>query len=275
MSNELQEQSPVEAPEQTTIPVASESPSTAQQPPAQPESEAKQPDAEHQQDAAPDQSNETVEKSETKDDQEPQKKPNRTREYIQNLRERAATAERERDELLERLQRQPDYDEDDYEAAEDYRLQRNLDRRDAERAERQRREAVEQAEAVKRDEMTRTLQEAEQRLPGVSRILNDPSLTVSAAMAEFLSESDVAPELSHWIINNPNEAYAVSQLPPMQQVMAMAQRAASIQQATRTSRISKAPPPPTRIQPAAAATQKTPEEMPYGEFKDWLTKQLS
>lgn len=90
----------------------------------------------------------------------------------------------------------------------------------------------------------------------VEKVLQNPELPISQAMAEVIRESDVGPQVALWLANNPDKASEIARLPPTQAAREIGRIEARVETAKSVPKpvVSQAPPPPTKIdatEPAA------------------------
>ncbi len=277
MSDELQEQIASIDAEKPSEPVASE------QPTAQPEQPADDQPVEGQapeQSAEPDGEQPPEQQPEKQEDDQPQRR-NRTREYISSLRQdrnaamrRADEAEQRLAQLQERLQEPAEFDEDDFDASQAHRTRQMLNEDRLEDAQRERDKAISEHREKGIEAYYAALDGAADRFPGLANEV-ERMPAVAQATADFLIESDAAPELTHWLVNNPHEAAALARKSPIEQTRELARREARIQAAPPARKVSQAPEPPPRVQSTSAPAQPTPENMAFGDFQKWLLGQMS
>lgn len=259
-----EESQPEAKPEQQEAPAQATTPEESAKPDG---------DAEHQPEA------QQPEKSEEDDDQP--KRRNRTREYINSLKDqrnaamqRAQQAEQRQQELMQRLQQKPEFDEDDYDAEQAHRTRQLLNEDRLEDAQRERDQAVKEHIDAGVQAYFAALDDAADRFPGL-RAEVDRMPPLSAATAEFLIESDAAAEMTHWLVNNPAEVARLGRMTPAQQFRALAKQEATISAPAPARKISQAPEPPPRVQTTTAPKQPTPDEMPFEDFQKWLLDSMS
>ena len=84
----------------------------------------------------------------------------------------------------------------------------------------------------------------------VEKVMGNPALPISAAMAEVIRESEVGPQVALWLANNADKAATIAQLPPVQAAREIGRIEARIEAEKAVPKVvlSKAPPPPPKIE---------------------------
>jgi hypothetical protein len=96
---------------------------------------------------------------------------------------------------------------------------------------------------------------------------------VSEFAADFIADSEKTVEIAHFLASNPKEAHRIARLPEARQGIELARIEGRLEKAPAARKVSSAPPPHTKIAGAAANTgTKTPEEMSYTEYVQWMEK---
>jgi len=103
----------------------------------------------------------------------------------------------------------------------------------------------------------------------------DPSLPITAAMAEVIQESEVGPQLAYHLAKNRAVAEQLAKLPERAMAREIGRLEAKLSvPAPRPVPVTKAPPPPPKIEATAPEVEKNPEDMPVEEWVKWREKQI-
>lgn len=107
----------------------------------------------------------------------------------------------------------------------------------------------------------------------------DPTLPITAAMAEVIQESDVGPQLAYHLAKNRDIAATLAKLPERAMARELGRLEAQLSKPVAAPPppppVSKAPPPPPKIEAVEPQVNKDPEQMDVDEWVKWRTKQLS
>jgi hypothetical protein len=143
------------------------------------------------------------------------------------------------------------YDESKYQAAlieyatkqAEQVVERRLTEAEQKRAEQARMESF----ATRQREFARATPDFE------DRVLRDPTLPITAAMRDVILDSPAGPELAYHLATNREQADAISRLPAHLAALEMGRiegRLAALKEAAKRPVISKAPPPPPKVDEA-------------------------
>lgn len=281
MSDQLQEQQ--SGPESVPAPalnIPQESPAAPEQAAPEQHAEAK-PDQVSPEQAQPENEppgeQDAPEQAASEQPEEDKPKRNRTREFIERLQSRARDAEAraqaadaELQRLQKRLTEQPQIDEDDYEAQQAQNMRRTLDEDRLEQAQSARDTALNERRQARNETFAAKLEAAAERLPDVAEKFF--SVPVTENMADFIADSDAAPELAHWLGSNPHEALRLSQMDPVSQARELARQEARISAAPKARKVSQAPQPPSQVTGTVSPSAKDPAEMTMEEYAAWRSK---
>ena len=103
----------------------------------------------------------------------------------------------------------------------------------------------------------------------------DPSLPITAAMAEVIQESDVGPQLAYHLAKNRAVAEQLSKLPERAMAREIGRLEAKLSApAPRPVAVPKAPPPPPKLEATEAEVDKDPDSMSIDDWVKWRTKQI-
>lgn len=103
------------------------------------------------------------------------------------------------------------------------------------------------------------------KYPDFHEVAGDPSLKINEAMVEFISESDVGPDVAYYLGKHPSKAAAIADMSPIKAARELAKIEAEVS-AKPTVKTSNAPAPITPIGNRGAASLKL-ESMSFAEYK--------
>lgn len=276
MSNEQLPEQQIEQPiPALNIPVESES--EAPDVPATPEAEQQAAETATAPEQSQTEQQDAADEPSVQEDDQP-KKPNRTAQYIDRLKEQRNDAKREaeaaRAELMrlqERMSQPVEYDEYDDDARQAHTTRQVLDEQRAEDAQTRLEAAQEAAWNQGVDAFYQSIEANADRFPNLANEFNQLQ-GVTPVMAETLMESDLSAELAHWMVSNPQEVARMATLPPAQQIRHLALQEGRIAQAPKARKVSQAPPPPPQVTSAASPSQKDPADMSMEEYAAYYRK---
>jgi hypothetical protein len=101
----------------------------------------------------------------------------------------------------------------------------------------------------------------------------DPSVPISAAMAEAIADSEIGPQLAYHLADNRELAARIASLSPVQAARELGKLEAKLS-APPPKPVTKAPPPPPKIAAAEGEVDKDPDKMGIDEWMKWREKQL-
>lgn len=276
MSEELQtpqsEQNPVPP---LNIPV--ESASEAPEVPATPEAEQQAGDTATAPEQSETEQQQAADEPSAQEEDQP-KKPNRTAQYIDRLKEQRNAAKQEADaaraelaRLQQRMNQPVEYDEYDDDARQAHTTRQVLDEQRAEDAYARLEQAQEAAWKQGVDAFYQSIEANADRFPNLANDFTNLQ-GVTEVMAETLMESEMPAELAHWMVSNPQEVARMATLSPAQQIRSLALQEGRIAQAPKARKVSQAPPPPPQVTSAASPSQKDPADMSMDEYAAYYRK---
>lgn len=179
-------------------------------------------------------------------DEAVEKQKSRTREFIDRLKQEKREAERrarEAEEELARLKAEKPRRED-FEDDEDYQ-----DARHAWREAMARKQAIEtetekarrQAEQARVQAWQHRVREASAEIPDLEKVITDPTVPITPAMAEIIMDSDYGPQVAYKLAKNPALAAEIAQMSVREAARAIGRLEAEASPKPRT--ISQAPKP--------------------------------
>jgi len=218
-----------------------------------------------------------AEAEETVDEPEDKPKKSRFQERIDKLTadkynaEREARALRERIERLEQRER-PEVDPEDYDSIERARLRDVLDEERQYEVRSEAERAVHQAQQVRTELFHAKVEAARDRIPDLDNSLRSfAQLPVTPESAEIIADSPKAAEIAHYLGVHPEIAHDIAAMSPVNQGRALAQIESRV--TLTAKKASTAPPPPSKLKPAAAPHNKEPSEMTAAEYVAYRKKQ--
>lgn len=108
------------------------------------------------------------------------------------------------------------------------------------------------------------------------KVLENESLKITQEMADVIRDSDLGPQVAYYLGENPERAQAIAQLPPLQQARELGRIEAALEtQKSVPLPISKAPPPPPKIEASEPAIDDDPDKMPMDKWLKWRNKQVN
>lgn len=221
---------------------------------------------------------ETKAETEAPDDGQEKPKKSRFQERIDRLTADKYQAEREarhlRDQLEKLKSRQdPEYDPQDYEAAENARLRRVMREEQSSAIEIEAEQAARNAAERRAAIFQARLEEAKETIPDLEQSMERfAQLPVTQESAELIAESDKAAHIAHYLSRNPTLAYEIANMSPAMQGRAIAQIEHRV--SLPTKKASKAPPPPPSVKPTSnSPLSKSADQMSALEYLEWRQSQ--
>lgn len=103
-----------------------------------------------------------------------------------------------------------------------------------------------------------------------------PTLPVTPAMAEVIRESEMGPQLAYFLADNPDRAYAIAQMAPAAAARELGRIEARLESDVKPKApaVSKAPPPPPKIDASADEVENDPDKMNDDDWLKWRNRQL-
>jgi hypothetical protein len=109
--------------------------------------------------------------------------------------------------------------------------------------------------------------EARQTMPDFETVF-DSSVPVSEVMADLIMEGDAPAQLAYWLGKNRHEAKRIAGMSPVEAARALGRLEQRLTAPTPKT-VSSAPKPVPTVSGKAHQGGRTPEEMPYEEYKAW------
>jgi hypothetical protein len=223
------------------------------------------------------------------------KKPHWSQKRIDELTRNWRQEQREKQQLLEMLQQQKPveapravevklptleehgYDEAKYQAA----LLEYADRRAEAVVERRLTEAEQKRTEQTRVEtfVTRQKEFAKATPDFEDKVLRDPTLPINSTMRDVIVDSPTGPEMAYYLASNREVAEQIASLPPHLAALEMGRiegRLSALKEVkTRPAPVvSKAPPPPPKVEDVPVEVEKDPESMSVDEWMRMREKQI-
>ena len=125
---------------------------------------------------------------------------------------------------------------------------------------------IESARAAQEMFMAR-VEEARADMPDFDQVFND-SLPITEVGVDFLSESELGPQVAYHLGKNPNVARRIANMSPAKQGVELARIEAKLS-APPAKRTTKAPKPPRTISGGSSPTSVAPEKMDNEAYRKW------
>lgn len=109
------------------------------------------------------------------------------------------------------------------------------------------------------------------------KVLRDPTLPITNAMRDVIVDSESGPEIAYYLASNREVAEQIASLPPHLAALGMGRiegRLSALKEAKTRPVVSKAPPPPPRVDDTQTEVEKDPDEMSVDQWLKWRQKQL-
>lgn len=132
-----------------------------------------------------------------------------------------------------------------------------------------------QQHAQLREQWAARLQAATAEMPDFEDVVATADVPMSRVMEQAILESEVGPKMAYWLAQHPQEAVAISRLPPSKaftQLGRIEERLLAGKPAV--PKVTSAPPP---VQPVStrASVSKNPDEMSTEEWMKWRRGQIA
>ncbi len=112
---------------------------------------------------------------------------------------------------------------------------------------------------------------AADRIPDIAQAKQSfYAMPFADAACDVIAESDKAPEITHYLARNVDEAGRIAALPPFMQALEIAKLEGRLSSAPAVKRVSQAPNPPPTLGGGAPAAAKAPSDMSMDDFAPWL-----
>lgn len=153
------------------------------------------------------------------------------------------------------------------------------EKRSVEAAKRELQQAQERETAERRkSSFTARQSEFAKTVEDYDEVVRNPRLPITQAMADVIQESDDGPALAYHLGKNPDIAEKIAMLPPIAAARELGKIEARLayerERAKEKPVVSKAPPPPPKVDASQPAIEKDPDEMSTDEWLKWRQKQL-
>lgn len=104
------------------------------------------------------------------------------------------------------------------------------------------------------------------------KVLENEFLPITADMAKVIQASEIGPEIAYYLAENEEKAAVIAKLDPFLQARELGRIEALLEankKAPAVPQVSKAPPPPPKIEATEPAIEKDPSKMTDAEFRKW------
>lgn len=108
----------------------------------------------------------------------------------------------------------------------------------------------------------------------IEKVLEQETLPISNETQEALMQMENGPEIAYYLCTHEDMAKQLMLLPPLLQMREIGRIEAGLTKPV-VPKVSKAPPPPAKIEASEAAAEKNPSDMTDAEFRKWRQKQIS
>jgi hypothetical protein len=136
----------------------------------------------------------------------------------------------------------------------------------------------EQQQKIQHETRLKTFRERESEfassVEGYFDKVYDPGLPMSPAMVEAIAESDIGPRVAYYLAENPDVARKIANMTPTQAAREFGKLEVKLSTAAPVKAVSKAPPPPPKIDASEPEIEKDPDKMSTTEWLKWREKQL-
>lgn len=137
----------------------------------------------------------------------------------------------------------------------------------------------EQQQKVQHETKLRTFRERESdfaaSVEGYFDKVYDPALPLSPAVVEMIAESDIGPRVAYYLADNPDLARKIANMTPSQAGREFGKLEVKLSNAAPVKTVSKAPPPPPKLDAVEPEIEKDPDKMSTAKWLEWREKQLS
>lgn len=132
------------------------------------------------------------------------------------------------------------------------------------------RQAAQEAER-RNESFQEKAESAVERYPDFNVVVNDPTLRINEAMAEFITESEIGPDVAYFLGKNPSKAAEISQLSPVRAALELTKIQAELA-ARPKAQVSKAPEPITPVgQRGKSSSSTLPND--DDDIDTWMKKE--
>lgn len=136
----------------------------------------------------------------------------------------------------------------------------------------------EQQQKVQHETRLKTFRERESEfansVEGYFDKVYDPSLPMSPSVVELIAESDIGPRVAYYLADNPDVARKIASMTPTQSAREFGKLEVKLSNAAPVKAVSKAPPPPPKIDATEPEVEKDPDKMSTTEWLKWREKSL-
>ena len=168
------------------------------------------------------------------------------------------------------------YDEDKYQAALSEHLKAETAR---EVREQLRQEEAQKTERQRRETFSKKEREFASKHADYMDLTRDETLPITQTVARLAAESEMGPDLLYYLANNRDEAAEIAQMDDLAAARAIGRIESKLEKsnapASPPKPVSKAPPPPPKIEAVEPAVTKDPSEMTDAEFAKWRRRQIA
>jgi hypothetical protein len=111
----------------------------------------------------------------------------------------------------------------------------------------------------------------------VEKVLEARTLPISREIQMELRESELGPQIAYYLVENPDKAAAILQLPLKAQLKEIGRIEARLESTKTPAKpaVSQAPPPVSKVDASDAVVEKDPSTMSDAEFAKWRKRQIA
>ena len=179
------------------------------------------------------------------------------REVLRNVqREQAEMAQRAR---IEQEPKRENFRDDD--AYLEARLEQLAERKAAEKISQLERQRAQEKQS---EQFLERAEKATEKYPDFHQVTGNPNLPINEGMAEYISDSDVGPDVAYYLGKHPSEAARIAQMSPIKAARELARIEADV--SNKPVKTSNAPAPITPVGTRGSA-QTNLADMSFAEYK--------
>lgn len=138
------------------------------------------------------------------------------------------------------------------------------------------REEYQQKQGKNQEFETRQAEFIKSKPDYVEKVMENDGLMITESMANIIRYSELGPQIAYYLAENDEITAKISKLPPLVQAREIGRIEAKLEavKAVSIPQVSKAPPPPAKLDAAEAEVEKSPSDMTQDQFNKWRRKYL-
>jgi hypothetical protein len=115
-----------------------------------------------------------------------------------------------------------------------------------------------------------------ERAPDWDQVAKNPNLPITPVMADAITDSNLGPQVSYWLGQNPHEAARIASLPPIRQVAEIGQLEGRLGSGQVAPKATAAPTPPRTVSGGrSASSEYDPNTGSTEDYRAWRKSQRS